>query len=174
MWLSGGRRAGSMRSKKTSNMVRLNEPSQVTGAVLPSCVGVLVHVEGVDVVHGQAALVDHGHGLGELGHGADRQDEYAAAALLAGGLDARDDVVGEGAVEGVDVVLHADVEVGVGVLRDVRTRDGAHACELGGITKLDEPGQVVRRTRSWCPSLRRVIVRSADHPTVTEAAACKR
>ncbi len=96
-------------------------------------------------------VVDHGHGLGELRYRAHGQDEHAGAALVAGGLDTGNDVVGEGAVEGVVVVLDADAEVGVGVLRDLRTRDGAHARELRGIAEVDERGQVVRERAHGAP-----------------------
>ena len=49
----GGRRSSSILPKKLSIMARWNEPSQSPGAVLAVLVGILVHVERVDVMQGQ-------------------------------------------------------------------------------------------------------------------------
>ncbi len=112
------------------------------GSGSPILIRVFVHVEGRDVVARKSQAVDHLCGNGELRYRTDGQNCREFFARLARRRDPRNKIGREGAIKLRSGFDHANLEIGILVLGNIRPLDLAHPLARLGIAKGDEFGKV--------------------------------
>jgi len=115
----------------------------VGGRGVAFLVRVLVHVEAVQVIAGEAQLVDEARGDGILRHGSHGENAHQPPALLAGPAEPPHDVLRKLLVELRAVFDHPDAELGVRMAGDVGPPDGPRAGTGGTVAEGDERREVV-------------------------------